>query len=294
METNELTLFVRAAALGNITHAAAELGYTQSAASHALRKLEKELGVTLFQRLHNGVQLTEGGRRLLPDAQRLTEDSETLLRSAASLRSSVSGTLCIGCISSVAIRWMPVLTEGFSRRYPQVSLRFMDGAYSEIEHWISEKKVDAGFLSSATKRDFRLIPLREDPMMVVLPKGDPLCACDEIPLHALRDRRILIPAEGPRYDVGIILRSAGLGTMQEENIVSDYSALSLVGQGQGITILPRLLLVGHTDPQLVLRPLESRPSRTICLAVLPHRQLSPAAEAFCRYVTAWADENREN
>ena len=51
MDINDLKLFARAAELGNITHAAAELGYTQSAASHALRRLEQNLGTQLLQRL---------------------------------------------------------------------------------------------------------------------------------------------------------------------------------------------------------------------------------------------------
>ena len=51
---------------GSITQAAAELGYTQSAASHALRRLEQSLGTQLLQRLHMGVCLTENGRALLP------------------------------------------------------------------------------------------------------------------------------------------------------------------------------------------------------------------------------------
>ena len=54
MDINDLKLFARAAELGNITHAAAELGYTQSAASHALRRLEQNLGTQLLQRLHEG------------------------------------------------------------------------------------------------------------------------------------------------------------------------------------------------------------------------------------------------
>lgn len=66
MDINDLKLFARAAELGNITHAAAELGYTQSAASHALRRLEQNLGTQLLQRLHMGVCLTEMARNCCP------------------------------------------------------------------------------------------------------------------------------------------------------------------------------------------------------------------------------------
>ena len=107
MDVNDLKLFTRAAELGNITRAAAELGYTQSAASHALRRLEQSLGTQLLQRLHMGVCLTENGRALLPYAAATLTAQERLIQKAGELSDRVSGTVSVGCISSVAIRWLP-------------------------------------------------------------------------------------------------------------------------------------------------------------------------------------------
>ena len=104
MDINDLKLFARAAELGNITHASAELGYTQSAASHALRRLEQNLGTQLLQRLHMGVCLTENGKELLPYVSTMLAAQEQLLQKAADLSGSVSGVVSVGCISSVAIR----------------------------------------------------------------------------------------------------------------------------------------------------------------------------------------------
>ena len=92
-------------------------------------------------------------------------------------------------------------------------------------------------------------------------------------------------AEGIDYDVGNILRRAGCAVTDSTSVNSDYSALTLVGQERGVTILPRMLLGDYDDQRIQLRYLEGHPTRTICLATLPQRRLSPAAELFCRYTT---------
>lgn len=282
MDINDLKLFTRAAELGNITRAAAELGYTQSAASHALRRLEQSLGTQLLQRLHMGVCLTENGRALLPYTAAMLTAQERLIQKAEELSSCVSGTVSVGCISSVAIRWLPELIEHMARRYPAVQIRFQDGSYEDVETWILKKKVDVGFLSAATKQPFRLTPLVEDDLLLVLPHGHELCALEEVPPEQLRQQRVIVPAEGIDYDVGDILRRAGCAVTEGASVSSDYAALSLVGQARGVTILPRMLLADHDDRRVCLRYLAGRPTRTICLATLPQHRLSPAAETFCR------------
>lgn len=282
MDINDLKLFARAAELGNITHAAAELGYTQSAASHALRRLEQNLGTQLLQRLHMGVCLTENGKELLPYVETMLAAQEQLLQKAADLSGSVSGVVSVGCISSVAIRWLPALIERMAACYPSVQIRFQDGDYEAVEEWILKKKVDVGFLSASTRQPFRLTPLVEDELLLVLPHGHELCALEEVPPEQLRQQRVIVPAEGVDYDVGDILRRAGCAVTEGASVSSDYAALSLVGQARGVTILPRMLLADHDDRRVCLRYLAGRPTRTICLATLPQHRLSPAAETFCR------------
>lgn len=285
MDINDLKLFARAAELGNITHAAAETGYTQSAASHALRRLERELGTQLLQRLHMGVCLTESGRELLPYVSAMLTAQEQLLQKAAELGGSISGVVSVGCISSVAIRWLPELIERMAECCPSVQIHFQDGDYEAVEEWILKKKVEVGFLSASTGQPFRLTPLVEDDMLLVLPHDHPLCRQEEVPLASLREERIIVPAEGLDYDVGNILRRAGCAVTERASVNSDYSALTLVGQERGVTILPRMLLGDYDDQRIRLRYLEGRPTRTICLATLPQQRLSPAAELFCRYIT---------
>ena len=285
MDINDLKLFARAAELGNITHAAAELDYTQSAASHALRRLERDLGTQLLQRLHTGVCLTESGKELLPYVSAMLTAQEQLLQKAEDLSGSVSGVVSVGCISSVAIRWLPALIERMAACYPAVQIRFQDGDYEAVEEWILKKKVEVGFLSASTGQAFRLAPLVEDEMLLVLPHDHRLCRLEEVPLACLREEQIIVPAEVADYDVGNILRRAGCAITERASVSSDYSALTLVGQERGVTILPRMLLEDYDDQRIQLRYLEGRPTRTICLATLPQKRLSPAAELFCRCTT---------
>ena len=285
MDDGRLRAVLTAVDRGSFSKAAAELGYTQSAASHALRRLEQNLGTQLLQRLHMGVCLTENGKELLPYVSTMLAAQEQLLQKAADLSGSVSGVVSVGCISSVAIRWLPALIERMAACYPSVQIRFQDGDYEAVEEWILKKKVEVGFLSASTRLPFRLTPLVEDDMLLVLPCGHPLCESAEVPLACLREELVIVPAEGIDYDVGNILRRAGCTVTDSASVNSDYSALTLVGQERGVTILPRMLLGDYDEQRIQLRCLEGHPTRTICLATLPQRRLSPAAELFCRYTT---------
>lgn len=124
--------------------------------------------------------------------------------------------------------------------------------------------------------------------MVVLPKTHPLCRYDVIPLAALKEEKMLIPAEGLHYDVGDILRAANSVPPECYDLISDYSAISLVRKGYGLTILPELLLDGYPLDGVELRPLEANNLRTICVATLAGKVPSPITRAFVEYVVNWA------
>ena len=288
MEINNLAIFIRAAELANVTRAATELGYTQSACSHILGRLEREFGLALFYRKHNGVELTAAGETLLPLARDLVQGQARMQDAAAKLAQRAEGLIRIGSITSVAIQWLPALIDDFVGAFPGTSVQIFDGDYEEVEQWLTGQQVDCGFLSSSTEKNFALHPLKKDPMMVVLPKTHPLCRYDVIPLAALKEEKMLIPAEGLHYDVGDILRAANSAPPKCYDLISDYSAISLVRKGYGLTILPELLLDGYSLDGVELRPLEANNLRTICVATLAGKVPSPITRAFVEYVVNWA------
>ena len=96
MTFTQLEIFARVAELGSFTAAAAQLGITQSAVSHALRLLEKEWGVTLLSRQQSRIEVTEVGRNLLIRVRELLGVSEAIRQEVDAVRGLRRGVLRIG------------------------------------------------------------------------------------------------------------------------------------------------------------------------------------------------------
>src|SRR5687768_9054631 len=100
-----LHAFECAARHGNFTRAAEELNLTQSAVSRQIRDLERQTGLTLFERVRQRVILSEAGRRLLPDVRRLLLQSEQLMIDAVASADMVS-SLSIATLPTFGTRWL--------------------------------------------------------------------------------------------------------------------------------------------------------------------------------------------
>ncbi len=288
METKDLSIFVRACELGNLTQAAEEAGYSPSAGSHIIKRLEKSLGVCLLVRDRSGVGLSAEGRIIFPLAKKLMADQAALERAADALLSEFTGELRVGSISSVAVQWLPGLISEFHKLYPGVRIKVIEGNYEEVEEWLIDKKVECGFLSSRVKRSFDIWPLRDDPLHAVLREDHPLAAMKRIPLKMLKDKTILAPYEGVEYDVGKMLKDYSLPTSTFFDSISDYSALFLVKNGYGLTIMPELLLHDLEINGIITRPLIPECHRTICIAAHRSEKRSAIAQRFIDYVVEWS------
>ena len=130
---------------GSLTRAAEQLGCTQSAVSHCLDALEKELGFAVLKRSRAGVRLTNEGERLLPAVRSFLGAAEQLRQTASSIRGLESGTVRIGAFTSVAVHWLPPILKEFQRDYPKVDFRLFNGDYHDVEQWLTDGSVDVGF-----------------------------------------------------------------------------------------------------------------------------------------------------
>ena len=154
---------------GSLTRAAGELGCTQSAVSHAIDSLERELGFSVLKRSRAGVRLTGEGERLLPAVRSLLAAAEQLEQTASSIRGLESGTVRIGAFTSVAVHWLPPVLKEFQQDYPHVDFKLLNGDYHDVEQWLSDGSVDVGFVALPAGVDCECIPLMEDRLLAILP-----------------------------------------------------------------------------------------------------------------------------
>ena len=286
MNTERYRAFIAIAEAGSLTGAAQKLGYTQSGVSHTLSLLESEFSLTLINRSRAGATLTPEGERLIRFMREVVAREEQLTQEVAAIRGICAGKLRVGTVVSVAVQWLPELVKDFMQKYPLIELSISSGVYSDMEDWLASGAVECAFVSRATRKEYDYIPLCEDRLLAVLPAGHPLSKLEELPLGAIRTEPFIIPGEGSGYDVGRILKGAGIRPNVRFEMSDDYAAIAMVEHGLGISILPELVLSG-TNSSVEVMEIEGRPRRTMGIALRSYDAASPACREFIGAVREW-------
>jgi LysR family nitrogen assimilation transcriptional regulator len=194
MEVRVLDWFLCIAETGSLSKAALQLELSQSVLSRGLQALEEELGHRLFHRTGRGMLPTDYGRNLLPHAQRATLEITRFTHEARALRGKLTGTVAIGLPGSVAARVVAPLVMLTRSRYPELSLRFVEGLSGGIQEWLAARRIDIG-LAFEREADSRhgATPLAASSLYLVGPPGDPVTARRAVPLSRLARCLIMLP-----------------------------------------------------------------------------------------------------
>lgn len=141
-------VFYTVAKCGSLTKAAEELFISQPAVSQAIKQLEGQLGATLFNRTHRGMELSvQGGKlifRQVEQALALLDEAESKL---AELKTTATGTIRIGATDSIFSNILADKIVEFNRRYPAVRIELITGTTPETITQIKDNKCDIGFLN---------------------------------------------------------------------------------------------------------------------------------------------------
>ena len=274
---------------GSLTRAAEQLGCTQSAVSHCLDALEKELGFAVLKRSRAGVRLTNEGERLLPAVRSLLASAEQLEQTASSIRGLDSGTVRIGAFTSVAVHWLPPVLKEFQQDYPHVDFKLLNGDYHDVEQWLSDGSVDVGFVALPAGVDCECIPLMEDRLLAILPLHSRFEHYPKFPLVECETEPFISLLQSSDHDARRALEAAGVKPNVRFYTKDDYAVIAMVEQGLGISIMPELLLKGRHDALQIL-PLIPEAKRTIGLAIAAGQRAGPATRRFADYVVRYVTE----
>ena len=278
MSLKKYEAFVKTAELGSLTKAAEALGSTQSRISHILRDMEEEYGFRLMQRNRTGIELTDAGNQLLPLMQHILQQNHALDELIQNIRNSDAGTVRLGVFTSVAVHWLPGMLRAFQRTHPRAEVAMFSGDYHDIDQWLQDGSIDLGFVTLPGPQDVKLIPLADDPLVAILPKGHRLAALERIPIEEFHQESFISLLQTSSHDIHRALDRAGVKPKIKFTTKDDYAILAMVAQGLGVSIVPQLLIQGRTE-NLEVRPLEPHASRTIALAFSGSTPM-PVVEAF--------------
>jgi DNA-binding transcriptional LysR family regulator len=202
MTLDQLRIFVAVAERGHMTKAAELLGISQSAASAAIRALEQQHGVRLFDRVGRNIELAQTGRRFLPEAKAVLERAAAASNVLADVSQTVTGSLSIAASQTIASYWLPRRLAAFHEAYPAVRLNVSIGNTSQVETQVLDGTADFGLVEGRTESDIlRRAKVDVDRLLLVVAPSHP-----KIPEHA--------PGHPDIRELRWIIREGGSGTRE--------------------------------------------------------------------------------
>lgn len=248
MELRHLRYFVAVAETLHFTRAAELLGISQPPLSQQIQRLEHEIGTLLLKRLTRGVELTEAGSALLPDAIQIVQLADHALEKARGVARGISGQLSLGFASSVAFS-APLfeVIHRFQQRYPAMELITREENMSLLMQDLREGLLDAAFirLPCESSKAFNLKIIATEKMTIALPVGHPLSQQGTVALSQLANETLIIfPREVSPSLYELIVSAclrAGFSATRFQQAPQITSSLGMVGAGGGIALVPESL-----------------------------------------------------
>ena len=243
---------------------------------------ENELGFSVFRRSTKGVSLTENGQLLLPTVREFLRQEDRLFELATEINGLLIGSVTIAAYSSIASHWLPAVIRAFQQDYPHVSIRLMEGIWQEVSGWLDDRTADIGFFSYQDGMPYEWIPLAEDPMLALLPPDHPLARASAYPLKDCEQDDFIMPSLGCDDDVEALFRRNGIVPKIRFTTMESFSAMSMVEQSLGISVMNQLITEGHIC-NIVKPPLDPPSQITMGVALHSKADASPAVKMFLKY-----------
>ncbi len=272
---------IAVAETNSFTRAAERCLVVQSALSHQIARLERELGARLFERTSRRVRLTPAGAAFLPAARQCLDAADRAAAEVAAAVGEVRGRLAVGLIPTVAAVDIPEALRDFRRRHPHVRISLRVGASEELVEKVEQGAIDIAFLglpTTARPRGVVAHELARDRLVAVVAPDHPLAGQRSTDLRTLSSEVFVdLPAgTAGRLQSDQAFAAAGLDRDVAFEVTSaDYIA-RLVRPGLAVAMLPSAYV-----PQLEgVTTIEVADAPARIEYVIWSRSRTPAATAF--------------
>lgn len=241
MRTSRYEVFLKIVETQSLTKTAAYFGCTQSAVSQLVKALETELGVSLLIRSKSGVRLTAEGEYLLPGMRQIVAGERSVFERSLELQNMNAGLIRIGIFTSLSCQWLPPYLKRFRESYPNIGFELLQGDVTQISDWLRNGIVDVGFMTPPESDEFYFRELLADRMNIVLPPDHPM-AGKAVSLDDLREETFVMLESGYSQITEKMFQEAGMHPKQQYTVKDDYTVMSMVESGLGVSLLPELML----------------------------------------------------
>lgn len=280
LKLSQLRILVTVAECGNFSEAALHLNLSQSAVSHAIATLETQLGVILLSRGRYGARLTPVGDRIIAHAYKIVQHVEAIRHEADLAKGLQGGQVRVATFRSIAARLMPQVISEFHQRFPAIAVSLNEREdYPHVEQALREGQADIGFTYLPTSQEFTAWEVLRDEFVALLPPSFHSAKLElswpELAAHSF----ILPPDDVMMMRVRQHCLAHGYPLKVAYEMDTDSAIVTLVAQGLGATILPRLA-AQPIPPGVQAYSLPVPLFRRIGVAVLAEALHVPAVFAF--------------
>lgn len=252
-DLQQLEAFVAVAERGSFRAAADHIHLSAPALSRRIDKLENILGARLFNRTTRDVELTPLGLVFLDRARSALDDLESAMLGITDIAASRTGRVTVACVPSAALYFLPSVVSSFSARYPQIRIRVIDEAASQVLASVVSGESDFGisFMGNQVP-GVEFDPIHTDPFVIAMPRQHALAGRSSLSWHDLLPERLIAVARssGNRQLLDDALAKAGVNPSYRFEVSHIATLLGMVEAGLGLAAVPQLSL-SPTHPSLV-------------------------------------------
>ncbi|MEO9338482.1 LysR family transcriptional regulator [Mesorhizobium sp. SB112] len=288
----QLDYFIATAETGQVSHAAAELNLSQSAVTAAIKGLEIDLGVKLFERTHTGVRLTMEGSRFLEHARVITSAVTAAVRSPLREKSGLTGKLRLGMTYTVVGYYMSRHYARFRKTYPQIDVELLELPRDDLERGLLRGEIDMAVMlvsNLAHTDDLVQEVLMRSNRRLWLSADHHLLGRKDITLaDVAAEDYIMLTVDEARKTASRYWDTAGLTPNTVLTTSSVEAVRSLVAAGIGVTVLSDMVYRPWSleGQRIEVRGLvEPIPSMDVGLAWSRNRPIGPAGATFRAFMS---------
>jgi LysR family hydrogen peroxide-inducible transcriptional activator len=241
MTLTELQYIVALAQEGHFGRAADRACVTQPALSLAIKKLEDELGVAIFDRRKHQVVLTPLGERIVQQAQRVLEEAEQIKMLAAQGKNQLIGPLRFGVIATVGPYLLPDLVPLLHKRAPQMPIEIEENLTANLTAMLKSGKIDVIMIALPFDEPGILTQaLYDEPFKAVVPIDHPFARKSRLDSKALSGERVLLPHAGHCFRQQVLESCPELSRADTEGLQGNSleTIRQMVASGLGVTVMP--------------------------------------------------------
>ena len=286
MTLTELRYIIAVADEKHFGRAASKCFVSQPTLSIGVKRLEDELGVTLFERGKTGVHLTAVAEQLVEKARKILHEVESFKELSDHVKDPFLAPLRVGAIYTIGPYLFPALLPALKTAEPRMKLYIEESFTGTLRQMLKRGQLDAIIVALPfTEPDIEVHELYTEPFEVLLPSNHPWASESSIPPKQLHTEHVLLLGEGHCFRDQVIDACPALSRSAHErnNLVAEGSSLEtlrhMVASGLGVTVLPASAagLENYAPGYLATRPFSKpEPSRTVAIA---WRRQFPRTEA---------------